>query len=77
LPQFEINLPPGKKEVFQKNFPSLSRASATKDGYRVRSGDTLSHLGKKFNVSVQELCGANALTPQTLLKPGSILKIPR
>jgi len=77
LSHFEINLPSGKKEVFEKNFPSLSRSSQNKNGYRVRSGDTLSRLAKKFNVSVQELCGANRLTPQSLLKPGSILKIPQ
>jgi hypothetical protein len=77
LPHFEINLPSGKKEVFERNFPSLTRSSASKNAYRVSSGDTLSRLAKKFNVSVQELCGANALTPQTLLKPGSILKIPQ
>lgn len=77
LPPFEINLPPGKREVFEKNFPSLCRSSASKNTYRVRSGDTLSHLAKKYNVSVQELCGANALMPQSLLKLGSILKIPQ
>jgi membrane-bound lytic murein transglycosylase D len=77
LPYFEINLPSGKKEVFENNFPSLSRSSGSKNTYRVRSGDTLSRLAKKYNVSVQELCGANALTPQSRLKPGSILKIPQ
>ncbi len=77
LPPFEINLPPGKKEVFEKNFPALSRSSASKNTHRVRSGDTLSHLAKKYNVSVQELCAANTLTGQTLLKPGAILKIPQ
>lgn len=77
LPYFEINLPSGKKEVFERNFPSLSRSSASKNAYRVCSGDTLSRLAKKYNVSVQELCGANALTPQSLLKLGSILKIPQ
>jgi membrane-bound lytic murein transglycosylase D len=77
LPYFEINLPSGKKEVFERNFPSLSRSSASKNAYRVCSGDTLSRLAKKYNVTVQELCGANALTPQSLLKLGSILKIPQ
>lgn len=77
LPHFEVNLPSGKKEVFERNFPSLSRSSASKNTYRVCSGDTLSRLAKKYNVSVQELCGANALTPQSLLKPGAILKIPQ
>jgi membrane-bound lytic murein transglycosylase D len=77
LAHFEINLPSGKKEVFEKNFPSLLRSSQNQNGYRVRSGDTLSRLAKKFNVSLQELCGANRLTPQSLLQPGCILKIPQ
>ena len=77
LPHFEINLPSGKKEVFERTFPALSRSSASKNTYRICSGDTLSQLAKKYNVSVQELCGVNALTPQSLLKPGAILKIPK
>jgi hypothetical protein len=77
VPHFEINLPSGKREVFEKNFPALSRSSQSKNVYRVRSGDTLSRLAKKFDVSLQELCGANSLRPQSLLKPGSILKIPQ
>jgi LysM repeat protein len=77
VPRFEINLPSGKKDVFEKNFASLSSSLASKNTHRVSAGDTLSRLAKKYNVSVQELCQANALTPQTLLKPGSFLKIPQ
>jgi len=77
LPRFEINLPSGKKEVFEKNFASLSRSLASKNTHRVSSGDTLSRLAKKYNVTVQELCQANAMTPQAVLKPGSFLKIPQ
>lgn len=76
LPRFEVNLPPGKKEVFEKNFSSLSRAAASKNTHRVSPGDTLSRLAKKYNVTVQELCQANALTAQATLKLGSFLKIP-
>jgi LysM repeat protein len=77
LPRFEINLPSGKREVFEKNFASLSRSLASKNTHRVSSGDTLSRLAKKYNVTVQELCQANTLTPQAVLKPGSFLKIPQ
>jgi LysM repeat protein len=77
LPRFEINLPSGKKEVFEKNFASLSRSLASKNTHRVSSGDTLSRLAKKYTVTVQELCQANAMTPQAVLKPGSFLKIPQ
>jgi LysM repeat protein len=77
LPHFEVNLPSGKKEVFEKNFPSLSRSAASKNAYRVRGGDTLSGVAKKFNVGVQELCETNALRPNSLLKAGSNLRIPQ
>ena len=77
LSRFEINLPPGKKEIFEKNFSSLSRSLASKNTHRVSSGDTLSRLAKKYQVSVQELCQANAITAQTTLKLGSFLKIPQ
>jgi len=77
LSRFEINLPPGKKEIFEKNFSSLSRSLASKNTHRVSSGDTLSLLAKKYRVSVQELCQANAITAQTTLKLGSFLKIPK
>jgi LysM repeat protein len=76
-PLFEIKLPPGKKEVFEKNFPSLSRSAESKNTHRIRSGETLSLLAKKYNVSVQELCQANSLTLRSVLKPGSTLKIPQ
>jgi len=55
----------------------LSRSLASKNTHRVSSGDTLSLLAKKYRVSVQELCQANAITAQTTLKLGSFLKIPK
>lgn len=76
LPKFEIKLPPGKKVIFEKNFSRLSQASANKKVYRVRSGDSLARIAKKYHVSVQDICTVNDLSSQALLKQGSILKIP-
>jgi hypothetical protein len=77
LPRFEIKVPMGKKAVFEKNFPLLCKSSVNKRDYRVRPGDTLSHIAKKHHVSVQDICTANGLSSPALLKPGAILKIPQ
>jgi len=77
LPHFEIKVPMGKKVVFEKNFPLLCKSSVNKTDYRIRSGDTLGHIAKKHHVSVREICAANGLSSSALLKPGSILKIPK
>jgi hypothetical protein len=76
--QFEIKLPPGKKEIFGKNFPLLSKKVALKSKkHSVRSGETLSAIAKKYRVPLQDLCQVNGLSPQAAIKPGRILSVPR
>jgi LysM repeat protein len=75
-PQFEVNLPAGTKEAFAKNFPALAKASAFRTTHRLRSGETLSHLARRYKVSIEDLCRVNALTPKTVLRAGALLKIP-
>ena len=43
--------------------------------YRVRRGDTLSVIARRFGVTVHELCGWNGLTPRSLIYPGERLWI--
>jgi LysM repeat protein len=76
-PSFDIKLPMGKKEVFERNFSNVSRPSANSGQHRVSSGETLTRVAKKYQVSIADLCAANEISPQTVLKPGAILKIPR
>jgi LysM repeat protein len=76
--QFEIKLPPGKKEIFGKNFPLLSQKAASKGRkHSVRPGETLSGIAKKYRVHLQDLCQVNGLSPQARIKPGLILSVPR
>jgi membrane-bound lytic murein transglycosylase D len=76
--QFEIKLPPGKKEIFEKKFPLLSQKVASKGGkHSVRRGETLSSIAKKHRVHLQDLCQVNGLSPQARIKPGRILSVPR
>jgi soluble lytic murein transglycosylase-like protein len=75
-PSFDIKLPMGKKEVFEKNFSLLSQPSGKKSFHRVCSGETLTKVAKKYQVRLQDLCAANEISAQTAIKSGSILKIP-
>lgn len=44
-------------------------------GYQVKKGDTLSHIAKKFSVSVNNLVAWNKLSKKKVLKPGQKLTI--
>ncbi len=43
--------------------------------HKIRSGDTLSAIARKYNITVQELCMANNITPKKTLKIGTVLKV--
>ncbi|MBI5967590.1 MAG: transglycosylase SLT domain-containing protein [Deltaproteobacteria bacterium] len=73
-PQFEINLPPGKKEIFEKNFYPTSASNA--QVHRVRSGETLAGIARKYRIDLRDLCRFNDLSPQVPIKPGQILLLP-
>jgi LysM repeat protein len=77
-PAFDIKVPMGKKEAFEKNFSLLSNSphAGKKSQHNVCSGETLSRVAKKYQVSLQDLCTINGISPNTPLKPGSTLKIP-
>ncbi|HLK09853.1 MAG TPA: transglycosylase SLT domain-containing protein [Candidatus Binatia bacterium] len=45
--------------------------------HRVRSGQTLSHIAKRYKVSVASLRSTNGLGRRSRLRPGQVLKIPR
>ena len=77
-PQFEIKLPPGKKEIFERNFPTFNQKARFKAKiHRVRSGETLGRIAKRYRVDLQELCRFNDLSPKDRLKPGQSLLLPR
>lgn len=59
--------------------PPLPEPTAPAEGavYIVRSGDTLSGIAKKFNVTVDALVVANGLTDRSFIRTGQRLTIPR
>ncbi len=74
---FEINLPPGKKEVFETNFSRVFKLDPrTARKHQIRRGDTLGQIAKKYRVDVQEICKGNEITPKTILRPGDTLLLP-
>lgn len=76
-PQFEIKLPLGKKEIFEKNFLTLRQATLSgAKKHRVRSGETLGRIAKRYGLDLQTLCQFNDLSPQARIKPGTILLLP-
>jgi len=76
-PSFEIKLPPGKKEAFEKNFSQVFKLDPrTARKHLVRQGETLGQIAKKYKVDLRELCEGNEINPKTLIKPGMTLLLP-
>ncbi|MCW7546961.1 murein transglycosylase D [Photorhabdus sp. APURE] len=59
------------RQEVAKNNRRLSKQSQ----YKVRSGDTLSAIAKRFNISIRELQRMNNLRTARLLKIGQILRV--
>jgi membrane-bound lytic murein transglycosylase D len=73
---FEIRVPPGKKESFEKNFPTLSKTTVKSKKHRVRKGENLAKIAQKFQLTLLDLCDMNDLSPKDRVKPGTILLLP-
>jgi hypothetical protein len=77
-PHFKINLPAGKKEIFEKNFLLFAQMKVSKGArHSVRPGETLSRIAKRYRVNLQDLCQLNDLSPLARLKAGTIISLPR
>jgi membrane-bound lytic murein transglycosylase D len=76
-PSFEIKLPPGKKEAFERNFTQVFKVDPrTARKHQVRQGETLGQIAKKYRIDLAELCQANGITAKTMIKPGMTLLLP-
>lgn len=62
------------KAPARRSTARVQRASLT---YRVRAGQTLSHIAVKHRVSVSALRTTNRLGKEARLRPGQLLRIPR
>jgi len=52
-----------------------ARVATARIDYRVRRGDNLTRIARKFGVTVNDLCSWNGLTPRSLIYPGERLWI--
>ncbi len=55
---------------------TLNMASGADRTYRIRRGDTLSHIARRFNTSIRSLRSANNLRRRSVLYPGKKIIIP-
>jgi murein DD-endopeptidase MepM/ murein hydrolase activator NlpD len=56
--------------------PEPSKPRETVTEYRVKSGDTVATIARRFHVTVATVLWANDLTKQASIKPGDTLRIP-
>jgi membrane-bound lytic murein transglycosylase D len=74
---YEIKIPIGKKDLFQKNFEALQPLEAFQfKTHHVRDGDTLSKIARYYRVDLQPLLEINHLKKKGRIKKGMILLIP-
>ncbi|MFH0814915.1 MAG: LysM peptidoglycan-binding domain-containing M23 family metallopeptidase [Candidatus Falkowbacteria bacterium] len=62
-----------KPQIMQTESTMLSSGKITK--YVVKSGETISSISKKFNISVDTILWQNKLKPTSTIKPGAVLEI--
>ena len=55
---------------------TLNVATGAAENYRIRRGDTLSHIARRFGTSVRDLRVANNFSRRTVLYPGKKIIIP-
>ncbi len=70
MPAVEEKAEESREFQQQKMADRSSRARV----YKVRSGDTLSKIAKKYGLTVDRLCRLNNISKSKALKPGQILK---
>jgi membrane-bound lytic murein transglycosylase D len=84
---YHLKVPVGSKLLVESSLDSvrtwkgpLPQAKGEKESgqwYRVRGGDTVQTIAKRFRLSVPELKARNHLTGQSILTPGQRLRISR
>ena len=77
---YRLRVPPGELPRFEAAFatlpPERRRDSQLQVGYRVRSGDTLGALARRFGTSVGAIQRANGLEHPNSIRVGQYLRIP-
>lgn len=77
-PNYNIKIPSGREEVFLANYsriPPDKRVSWLQ--HRVRTGETLSQIARRYRTTVSALCQANNIKNRHFIRKGTLIVIPR
>ncbi len=74
---FLVRIPEGKKDQFETRFAAMpEKERVTLRYHRVRTGETLSHIARRYQTSVSAICKANRIRNSRLIRANSTLVIP-
>ena len=76
---YSLKVPPGKTQVLLANLERIPRYVPPKKQYvyhRVRRGETLSHIARKYRTSIRSIARANGIVQKNYIRVGQKLKIP-
>jgi hypothetical protein len=77
--QYQVRIPEGRPARFLANLAERNRAalerSSRRHRYRVRAGDTLASIARRFGVSVSAIKADNAAARRPHIYPGDVLVI--
>jgi membrane-bound lytic murein transglycosylase D len=72
---YNIRVPEGMEQSARDALTSIT-PYRFQTRYTVEEGDSLWRIAKKYNITVNSLCGSNNISEKTVLKIGKILYIP-
>lgn len=74
---FELYVPVGSAEKLAAELPQLPESERVYwQQYRVRRGDTLSHIASRYDTTVYAISQANRMSVRSTIYPGQVLVIP-
>ena len=76
---YNLKLPIGKKDLFEKKYAALPESKRFAPQYithRVRSGENLGSISRKFRVSIHDIAAVNKIKNRHKIKVGQMLTIP-
>ena len=78
--EYPLKVPPGKGDLLLANLDNIPVSYPPRPAYvkhRVRSGETLSTIARKYRTSMSKIARANKIYKRNYIVAGTILKIPQ
>jgi membrane-bound lytic murein transglycosylase D len=84
---WSVRIPAGRRVAFERGFPALYRtarlatatpavSTGTAGSHRVARGETLSHIAKRYGITVSSLRSANGSLDPLRLRVGQVVRLP-